>query len=193
MPKTVSNYRGRLIAGTCAILAIAAVLAVGFSSRVSSVATVAIGNAPIVAGDPAPNFTLPTTGGSFDLASVDEPVLLEVFATWCPHCQREVTTLNKLCGKYGKRLKIVAVCGSPFSNPETGAPETQADVVAFAQYFKATYPVAYDPDLGVAKAYLKTGYPTFVIIGADKKIAYVKSGEVSEAELDAALTSVVRS
>ena len=35
-----------------------------------------------------------SNAGPFDLASVSTPVLLEVFATWCPHCQREVPVVN---------------------------------------------------------------------------------------------------
>ena len=37
----------------------------------------------------APQFEVATTAGYFDLSKTRKPVFLEIFATWCPHCQRE--------------------------------------------------------------------------------------------------------
>jgi hypothetical protein len=38
---------------------------------------------------------------------------------------------------------------------------------------------------------LKTGFPTLVLIGANKKIVWLKDGEVSEATLDKAIRGVI--
>ncbi|HMF28152.1 MAG TPA: hypothetical protein VKE42_05235, partial [Candidatus Cybelea sp.] len=46
-----------------------------------------IGKAQV--GQPAPTFVVATTNGLFDLSKTNRPLVLEVFATWCPHCQRE--------------------------------------------------------------------------------------------------------
>ncbi len=59
--------------------------------------------------------------------------------------------------------------------------------------FDVKYPIgAYDPNLVIAKRYLHGGYPTIVIIGRNKKIAYVNSGEVPYSELASALNSVLK-
>lgn len=121
--------------------------------------------------------------GTFALTSVRRPVFLEVFATWCPHCQRETKVLNRLYEKYKDRLAFVAVTGSPYGGDRT-SPESEADVLAFAKYFNVRYPIAFDPSLSVAKSYLKGGYPTIVLIGAGKRVEFVASGEVPESTLE---------
>ncbi|HEV7179594.1 MAG TPA: redoxin domain-containing protein, partial [Candidatus Baltobacteraceae bacterium] len=55
-------------------------------------------------GQPAPQFTAATTSGPFDLSQVSQPVFLEVFATWCPHCQRETKVIDRLYNSYKSRV-----------------------------------------------------------------------------------------
>jgi thiol-disulfide isomerase/thioredoxin len=142
-------------------------------------------------GQPAPEFEVSTTGGLFDLATVDRPVFLEVFATWCPHCQRETVVVDKLYEKYRSRVAFVAVSGSDTAMDGTSA-ASQLDVLNWARRFNVQYPVAYDALLSVADLYLQGGFPTFALIGKDKKVAYLNSGEVSFGELDAAVAKLLR-
>jgi thioredoxin 1 len=37
----------------------------------------------------------------------DLPVLVEFFATWCPHCQRMMPRMEELKQRMGKKLKVV--------------------------------------------------------------------------------------
>jgi len=149
-------------------------------------------NAAATLGGDAPTFALPTTAGPFDLATVTKPVFLEIFATWCPHCQRETVVLNELYAAYGKRVQFLAVPGSD-TGMDGSSPESQFDVLNFQIRFAVKYPIgAYDPNLTVAKQYLKGGYPTIAVIGTDKKIAYINSGEVPYKELAAALDKVLK-
>jgi thioredoxin 1 len=37
----------------------------------------------------------------------DVPVLVEFFATWCPHCQRMMPRIEELKHRMGKKLKVV--------------------------------------------------------------------------------------
>ena len=133
-----------------------------------------------------------TNAGSFDLAQVQTPVLLEVFATWCPHCQRETVILNDLAAKYAGKLAIVAVSGSPYGIDGTH-PESQLDVNQFGSQFNVRYPIAFDPDLKVAGLYLKEGFPTIVLIDPAKKIRWMRSGETPEAEIVKGIKSVIPS
>ena len=111
-----------------------------------------------------------------------KPVFLEVFATWCPHCQRETAVINALYHRYAGKLDFVAVSGSPYANDRL-SPESLSDVLGFAHYFKVQYPIAYDASLDVAKSYLQGGYPTIALITGDKRIAYVGSGEIDKRKL----------
>ncbi|MBV8343459.1 MAG: TlpA family protein disulfide reductase [Candidatus Eremiobacteraeota bacterium] len=142
-------------------------------------------------GQPAPEFEVSTTDGLFDLATAKKPVFLEVFATWCPHCQRETVVVDKLYEKYRSRVAFVAVSGSATGMDGTSA-SSQLDVLQWARRFNVRYPVAYDELLNVANLYLQGGFPTFALIGNDKKVAYLNSGEVSFGELDAAVAKLLR-
>lgn len=149
-------------------------------------------NAAVAAGQKAPEFTLPTTAGPFDLATVTKPVLLEIFATWCPHCQRETVVMNQLYAAYGSRVAFLAVPGSD-TGMDGASPESQFDVLNFQIRFNVKYPIAqYDPNLTVAKLYLKAGYPTVVVIDRNKMVIYINDGEIPYKELAAALDQVLK-
>jgi thiol-disulfide isomerase/thioredoxin len=190
--KTPPPDRRKLIMyGTLAVVVLAIVLAVGFSSRVQKAATnVPIADSKLKVGDTAPAFTIGTNAGNFDLAQVSTPVLLEVFATWCPHCQRETAVLNDIATKYAGKIAMVAVSGSPYG-VDGSSPETQNDVNGFSEHFAVRYPVAFDPDQKIAQLYLKTGFPTLVLIGKNKKIAWMDSGEIPEAKIVKAVDRVL--
>ncbi|HTZ54301.1 MAG TPA: TlpA disulfide reductase family protein [Candidatus Acidoferrum sp.] len=137
---------------------------------------------PLAAGDSAPPFSVTTSGGPFSLASAHRPVFLEVFATWCPHCQHETAVLNTLYDRYKNRVDFVAVSGSTYAH-DHASPESLGDIELFVQYFSVRYPVAFDPTLAVANHYLQGGYPTIAIIGTNDRIAYIGTGEIPLATL----------
>lgn len=173
------------------LIAIIAIVAVGLASRVPKTASDAPSYAQLTKGQAAPPFSVSTTAGPFDSTKTDgKPILLEVFATWCPHCQHETSVLNPLFTKWGKQIDFVAVSGSATGMDES-SPETQADVYDFAQKFEVRYPVAFDQDLDVAKKYLQGGYPTIVVIDKQGKIASVDDGEVDPATLTQRIKSVL--
>jgi thiol-disulfide isomerase/thioredoxin len=199
MSRAVSRKSGpdrrKLIGAiTIAVVVVGLIVVVGWFSRPNSVvpesATKAVGSSKLKVGDTAPEFNVETNAGPFDLAGVQTPVLLEVFATWCPHCQRETAVLNDIATKYQGKIAIVAVDGSAQDSTGSGA-ESQADVNSFGATYQVRYPLAFDPELKVASQYLKTGFPTLVLIGANKKIAWTRDGEVPEAALDKAIKGVI--
>jgi thiol-disulfide isomerase/thioredoxin len=177
------NRRKLIMYGSLGLLAIIAIVAVALASRVPKAASDAPMYAKLSVGDTAPQFAAATTAGPFDSANAGgKPTLLEVFATWCPHCQHETSVLNQLYAQYGGKANIVAVSGSNVGI-DGNASESQEDVMNFVHQFAVKYPVAYDPNLDVAKKYLQGGYPTIVLIDKANKIAYIDSGEIDEATL----------
>ena len=193
------NDRRRVVLyGTLVVLALTLLAVVVYLSRspnaVAQSATQAPSTAaPLTVGSKAPDFSATTTGGPFTLSAVQgRPVFLELFATWCPHCQRETAVLNALFDAYGRRVAFVAVSGSNLAI-DGSSPESQQDVVQFIQRFNVHYPVAYDASLSVAHAYLQGGFPTIVIVGRNGKVRFITSGEIPQADLqrqlDAALSS----
>jgi thiol-disulfide isomerase/thioredoxin len=191
--KSPSNDRRKVVIYAVLTLVVVAIIGVvGYFSRsaVPKAATTAQTQSKLKEGDTAPAFTAQTNAGPFDLAQVSTPVLLEVFATWCPHCQRETIALNDVAAKFAGKLAIVAVSGSPYGIDGT-TPESQLDVNRFGAQFNVRYPVAFDPELKVADLYLKDGFPTLVLIDSAKKIRWMKSGDRPEAELVKAIRTVI--
>ena len=185
-----ADRRKLILYVTMAIVVIAAVIGVALGSRVPKAASDVAMNAKLKVGDTAPPFAVSTNAGPFDLAGVTAPVLLEVFATWCPHCQRETVVLNQLAAKYAGKVAIVAVSGSPYGI-DGSTPESQADVMTFGQRFNVRYPIAFDGELKVGQEYLQGGFPTLVLIDKNKKIAWIKDGEIPEADISKAVNSVL--
>lgn len=169
---------------TVGIVTVGVIAAIAYANRVVPRAAMAsMPYSSLSAGDPAPDFSATTTQGPFALSTAHKPVFLEVFATWCPHCQRETVVLDRLYEKYKDQLDFVAVTGSPYGGNRT-SPESEADVLGFVSYFNVRYPVAFDPFLNVAESYLEGGYPTIVMIGTDKRVKFIASGELSESVLE---------
>ncbi|HEY0798666.1 MAG TPA: TlpA disulfide reductase family protein [Candidatus Baltobacteraceae bacterium] len=186
--------RSWLIYGSIAVVVIGLIVAVAISSYTPPPAA-APEPVALTVGQQAPEFAVSTDAGPFDLAAVKgRPVFLEVFATWCPHCQRETVILNKLFGTYKDRVSFVAVSGSPVGMDHVSS-SSQADVMNFVQQFSVQYPVAFDANMDVAHKYMQAGYPTIIVIGKGGTIRTILSGEVSEkllrGDLDKAISSPV--
>ena len=173
-----------------ALIAVVALANNGGLPGVPKAATEVHQQAKLTIGQPAPAIDVSSTAGPFNLANAQTPVFLEVFATWCPHCQREVPIVNALAAKYGKQMTFIGVSGSAVGI-DGQLPESQGDVIGFVQKYGVKYPVAYDPELKVANAYLQTGFPTIVMIKKDKTISSLQDGEVSHADLEKAIKAAL--
>ncbi|HME80643.1 MAG TPA: TlpA disulfide reductase family protein [Candidatus Eremiobacteraceae bacterium] len=139
-------------------------------------------------GSLAPAFSLQTPLGPISNDTfAGKPYMLELFATWCPHCQRMTAVLRSLRAKLPEsRFGMVSVTGSPYGAGSTeGSPvaESQADVDQFDKYFNITWPSAFDPDLKVAQTWGLDGFPTIYIVNAKGTIVFAGSGEMPESRL----------
>jgi thiol-disulfide isomerase/thioredoxin len=189
------NRRTAQIATGVVIIAIVVVAALAYHFGPERHRIVAASQTPLVGkarlGQRAPGFTVATNAGFFDLNAVRKPVFLEVFATWCPHCQRETKVIERLYARYHSRVAFVAVSGSNTAM-DGSSDSSELDVLDWIKRFNVRYPVAYDPLLDVANLYMQGGFPTLAVIGTDKKVDYLDDGEIEYAELDAALRKVLR-
>jgi thiol-disulfide isomerase/thioredoxin len=147
-------------------------------------------------GTVAPAFSLRTpTGQRVSLASLKgKAVLLELFATWCPHCAAEAPHLKALAQKLpGSRYAFVSVNADG---------EDRASILAYHIYFGLPFPALVDPnpsDPGsfhhegspgpVSKAYKVRLFPTFYVIDPQGRIAWAGTGE----QPDSVLVHVLRS
>ena len=143
---------------------------------------------PLQVGMKAPSFSVPSKIGTFSSDQLaGTPYMLEIFATWCPHCQRMTKVLRAIRAQVPQaKFAMISVTGSPYasnSTPDQTVPENQADVDSFESAFGVTWPSFYDPDLSVAKKWGLDGFPTIYIVNAKGVIVYATSGEVTESTL----------
>jgi thiol-disulfide isomerase/thioredoxin len=140
-------------------------------------------------GSFATNFTLETPqGGKVSLSSYrGKAVLLEFFATWCPHCNAEepyLATMAKSLQSKGVRFLAVNADG-----------ETAPSVYAFHRYYGMSYPALVDPSSQagsfnspgasgpVSSAYQVEAFPTFYVLDKTGKITWRSDGEQPNALL----------
>jgi peroxiredoxin len=138
---------------------------------------------PLRIGDAAPAYSAPTVrGDTITLRSFQgQPVLLNVWATWCIPCQQEMPAIERLHGIFADSgLKVIAV-----SVDEAGS---NADVQRFITTYGLQFTVARDPDKRVSQTFRTLGVPETFLIDRHGKIARRWIGEfdpMSEAVKDA--------
>ncbi len=150
----------------------------------------------IPVGAAAPAFTLQTpTGQRVSLSDFKgKTVLLEFFATWCPHCQAEAQHLVAIrAALSAKKFAFLSVNADG---------EDAASLYAFDRYFAIPYPTLLDPgDVAgsfnrrgsagpVARSYRADIYPTFYIIDRNGFVAWRSDGEQPDALLIRELAQV---
>lgn len=128
---------------------------------------------PLDVGSRAPEYAALTLGGdTVRLSSfAGNVVLLNIWATWCLPCVREMPALQRLHEQLGDRgLSIVAVSVDEPSALRGGVPGLVEEVREFARGFDLTFTVLYDPSGGIQSRYQVNGLPTTFIIDRDGRI-----------------------
>ena len=127
--------------------------------------------------EPAPTFALPTLDGStFDLdehiAADGRPVVLNLWASWCPPCRAEMPDIDKVATEQSDVLFVgVAV------NDETDKARD------FAEEIGISYTIAFD-DGTVDDAYQVIALPATFFITGDGTIAKSHFGIVTVESLN---------
>lgn len=150
----------------------------------------AAGNATLPIGAAAPAISEPTANGTFDSTTSAKPYVIEFFAVWCPHCQREVSVVNQLQRVDGDRADIIAIPASPFGFDNSSSLQ-QADLDRFAHDFGTNYRIGFDGLFSESYDYGVTSFPTFYFVNSDRRVTAVETGEVPfeklQADLEASL------
>lgn len=121
---------------------------------------------PVTIGSTAPDFRAKVLGDNRYKTLADykgQVVLLNVWATWCPPCQAEMPSLQRLYQAYGdKGLKLVAVSIDDYV--------TEDSIRAFARNFGITFEILHDSTHAIERLYQTTGYPESFVIGREGTI-----------------------
>jgi peroxiredoxin len=137
--------------------------------------------APVKEGNAAPPFTaVDLTGRTHTLEEArGQPVLLQFWASWCPHCRSDLALIKTLAQRYqgdhGLRVLTVSI-------------DRDLDALrAFVAAEQLTYPIipVVGPSISPEQAalperYDMQGVPAYYVIDAKGRIAKTISGSVSE-------------
>jgi peroxiredoxin len=117
----------------------------------------------------APDFTLKSLNGpNLRLAEQrGQIVMLNFWATWCAPCREEMPHLARLHEKY--RASGFTVLG-------VNVDETQRQATVVATRLALPFPVLFDADKTVAKAYDVSTMPSSVFVDRDGRLRHVHKG-----------------
>lgn len=125
-------------------------------------------------GDRAPDYGAHTlTGDSITLASLrGEPVLLNIWATWCPPCRKEMPDLQALHDRYAPQgLRVVGV-----SIDAAGMDDA---VRQFLEEYEVTYTILRDPSDRISSVFMTQGVPVTILIDSKGTVLWRRLGPVS--------------
>jgi peroxiredoxin len=132
-----------------------------------------------VTGFLAPDFTAQSPEGTpvrlDDLRG--RPVILNVWASWCPPCKAEMPALEAVHQAYAEEGLVVLGLNTTFQDSEEAA-------LQFAAERNLSFPLALDLDGTISNRYQIRAMPTTFFIGADGVIRdVIVGGPMSEALL----------
>jgi cytochrome c biogenesis protein CcmG/thiol:disulfide interchange protein DsbE len=106
-----------------------------------------------------------------------EPLLINLWATWCAPCRRETPYLQTLHERYREQgLRVVGV-----TVDTRGAASAVRD---FVDEFGVTYTILEDPDMISMDRYAVIGLPATFLVDREGVIRHVVTGPVAEGSRD---------
>jgi len=123
-----------------------------------------------LAGKPAPNMQVKDLHGSpLSLAELKgSTVLLDFWTTWCPPCQADASSLEKLHRKYGgTNLRIIGI----------SVDEDRDTVEKYLNKHPHGYPVVLSSENQLPRAYQVDALPTYLIIDPDGVLVTAEEGD----------------
>ena len=131
---------------------------------------------PPTEGNPAPSYSAPDLqGDSVSLESLrGSPVVLNVWATWCPPCRAELPSLQALQEDFADQgLRVVAV--------SVDARAAAPDVRRFVEEQGLRMLVLHDPEDRITQSFRLTGVPHTFLIDREGTIVRRWVGEIDAA------------
>jgi cytochrome c biogenesis protein CcmG, thiol:disulfide interchange protein DsbE len=178
--------RGRLALLVLALFTVTGCAGAADPAASSSPSPVPLEACPTRTGTPiagVPATTLPCltgTGGAVHVSQVRRrPTVINLWASWCPPCRHELPLLQRAHAATGGRVQFLGV---DVRDSRTTATEfLAAQGVSYAQVYddQGVFPRA----LGFA------GVPDTLVVDARGRVVLRRAGEVTAAQLSAALSS----
>ena len=123
-----------------------------------------------------PDLTLKCLGGgrAVRLAGLrGKPMVINVWAQWCPPCRAEAPHLADVAEQAGDKVRII---GIDYDDPQPGY------AIEFAQLAGWHFPQLVDRDRDINKTLPFAGPPQTFLVDADGKIVYHQSGQLASTD-----------
>lgn len=111
--------------------------------------------------------------------AADTPTVVNVWATWCGPCRKEMPAFNATAERYRGRVRFAGV----------NLGEERATAERFIDEIGVTFDQYLDPDSTVNGAFSITTMPATVFVRADGTVATTHNGALDESELESLLES----
>lgn len=143
-----------------------------------------------ILGQPFPDFTVTDTEGkTFTLSEAlrdHDAVLINLWATWCGYCEKELPDLENVYQAYGDRVAFIALSGYK--------DDSMSDIAAYRESHGVSFPMSSDIGAGVAAYSQAGGYPTTIVVDRFGNAIFKQEGAFAGASqirrvLDAVLTA----
>jgi len=138
--------------------------------------------ASIGEGDKAVDFNLKTLDGSKSYKLSDfkgEVILLNLWASWCGGCKKEMPEFFALQKRYKSGFKIVTASIDKNSNDSISLLKSVEDDAGY----KTPFISLYDPEKILAKAYRAKGMPSSYLIDKEGTVRAVMVGSLSHDDI----------
>ena len=132
-----------------------------------------------VIGGPFPEYWAPTLEGEPVAISslAGEVVFLNVWATWCPPCRREMPSLQALHERFADRgLRVVGV--------SIDAEGSEDEIRDFLEEVGVTYTILHDPDERISELMPIIGVPHTFLIGRNGTFLRQWIGEIDATSVE---------
>lgn len=131
---------------------------------------------------PAPNFAIPSKGGTGYLSDLrGKVVIVDFWASWCDVCTKEMHDFVRAAQIYGDRVAVVTISNEP---PGVAA--------SYFQTWNITLPLVEDSQGAITRVYSVSKIPVTLVLDPSGAVSYVSVGGLSWQELVQAIDQAER-
>ncbi|MGW5576792.1 TlpA family protein disulfide reductase [Micromonospora chokoriensis] len=132
--------------------------------------------APAAGAQALPALTLScfTGGAPVALRSVAGPAVINVWASWCPPCRKELPAFQRLSERAAGQLQVVGV----------NSRDSRSSAQALGEDFGIRFPILVDQGEALQRELKRSFFPMTLFVDADGRVRHIEaSGALDDAQL----------